>query len=467
MSADTEPTIAELRQLYRETTMDLLEPAVWERFLQTVAYNYARDFDDQVLIYAQKPNAIAVLTEKAWNTKFHRNVQSKQSGIHLFSPIEEDAEIYTVFDITDTQADETSLDVPVFDLDTDKSGYSSVLKALNKQFATSDSTLFDAILSAATIAVENTTDSELTELLHNAEAKGLRRQHSIREKIVRLISSSAAYICAIRCHIQDVPTADFRHLELLNPYVLCTVGRAISRISASILKIIIKNSPAKSRKAYLSPNRTFDEPNSSLYNRDTNKTLNTERQADNDDTEFLRTKKDGISARAQIHGLHRDESEQPTSGASANHTAAGERNVGSPDRAESSVIRADGGTQAAQSDAVDRSDDQSARDDAGASASGSDLRVKKNQPRKATGLKNTLPLFLSQEQVDTLLQDWAVYANGKYRIFEQFQKKETPKENANFLKELYSGSGRGAPDGLSILCNNKGLEITSIDGQSN
>lgn len=465
MSADTEPTIAELRQLYRETTMDLLEPAVWERFLQTVAYNYARDFDDQVLIYAQKPNAIAVLTEKVWNTKFHRKVQSEQSGIHLFSPIEEDAEIYTVFDINDTQADETSLDVPVFDLDTDESSYSSVLKALNKQFATSDATLFDAILSAATIAVENTTDSELTELLHNAEAKELRRQHSIREKIVRLISSSAAYICAIRCHIQDVPTADFRHLELLNPYVLCTVGRAISRISASILKIIIKNSPAKSKKAYLSPNRTFDEQNSSLYNRDTNKTLNTERQADNDDAGFLRTKKDGISARAQIHGLHRDESEQPTSGASANHTAAGKRNVGSPDRAESSVIRADRGTQTARSDAVDWSDDQSARNDAETSASGTDLRIKKNQPRKATGLKNTLPLFLSQEQVDTLLQDWAVYANGKYRIFEQFQKKETPKENANFLKELYSGSGRGYSAGLSVICDNKGIEIVSPDGQ--
>ena len=456
-----------LLKLYLNTVQRILEPNYWMEFLQTAAYNYKRDFDEQVLIYAQNPHSKLVLGKNVWISKYKRNIVQDESGISLFSAGEKQNGLKTVYDISDTVETSDSISVPIFKLEHTP----EVVRALNEAYGINENELLSSVLSAAEIAAADKMTEllpELASVLSNFEASK-RSGEELAQKAIRLVADSSAYMCALRCDIQNDSAfwqSRFQDITAFNSSAVISIGTAVSRSASEVLQtIIMANMKFLAEESIIQDSAggvTFANPNEKGYNKGTNLK---ERQADFNGDKLLDEKAIGVYPRAQTDSLHGVEGHRKITGASSDDRAAGERNVGSPDRAESSVIRADGGTQAAQSDAVDRSDDQSARDDAGASASGSDLRVKKNQPRKATGLKNTLPLFLSQEQVDTLLQDWAVYANGKYRIFEQFQKKETPKENANFLKELYSGSGRGAPDGLSILCNNKGLEITSIDGQ--
>lgn len=54
--------------LYRRTIDKIkTSPQEWQKFIKSVAYNYKLSFDDKVLLYAQKPNAKAVLELKQWN----------------------------------------------------------------------------------------------------------------------------------------------------------------------------------------------------------------------------------------------------------------------------------------------------------------------------------------------------------------------------------------------------------------
>lgn len=456
-----------LLKLYLNTVQKILTPNCWAEFLQTAAYNYKRDFDDQILIYAQNPHAKLVLSKNVWNGKYRRNVFREENGISLFSADGEQNGRKTVFDISDTAETAESISVPIFKL----KHTPEAVHALNKAYGVNEGELLSAVLSASEIAAAEKTEQllpELVSVLSDSESSK-RSAEEILQQAVRLVADSSAYICALRCDMKNDAVrlqSRFQNVSALDSSTVISIGTAVSQSASEVLQTIIM----ANMKIFAEKSKVLDfDKGSSLaklqekgYNKDTNLK---ERQADFNGEKFLDETAVGVPPRAQTDSLHRAESHGTITDAPSDNGGAGERNVGSPDRAESSVLRSDRGTQAMRSDAVDRTDDQSARNDAGAGASGSDLRVKQNSPRKATGLKNTLPLFLSQEQVDTLLQSWAVYGNGKYQIFEQFQKKETVKENADFLKKLYSGRGRGVSGDLSVLYDSKGIEIVSSDGQ--
>ena len=65
--------ITETRQLYKEVLKELFESEQnWIRFLDSSSWNFKYDFDDQILIYAQRPDAKACATMEEWNKKLKR-----------------------------------------------------------------------------------------------------------------------------------------------------------------------------------------------------------------------------------------------------------------------------------------------------------------------------------------------------------------------------------------------------------
>lgn len=111
---------------------------------------------------------------------------------------------------------------------------------------------------------------------------------------------------------------------------------------------------------------------------------------------------------------------------------------------------------------MDRPDDQSERDDAGTGAQRDDLQL--NIPtQQAAESETVLPLSISQEEIDNVLLRGSLVSDGKYRIFEQFQKQETTKENAAFLKKEYGIGGYAAPGSPMVNFRGKGIEIISND----
>ena len=104
-----------ISQLYVDTSKEVLSPDKWAAFLRTACYNYRLRFDEQLLIYAQKPEATAVLPIERWNRTFGRWVNRGAKGIAVFERHDGVSQkLVHYFDISDTHAGEYSRAVPIW-----------------------------------------------------------------------------------------------------------------------------------------------------------------------------------------------------------------------------------------------------------------------------------------------------------------------------------------------------------------
>lgn len=102
--------------LYRNTLQALAEEtARWKGFLDCAGYNFKLRFDEQVLLYAQRPDATAVLTITQWNSGFHRWVNRGAKGIAVFDEAPDTVQkIRYYFDISDTHEGKDARKVPLW-----------------------------------------------------------------------------------------------------------------------------------------------------------------------------------------------------------------------------------------------------------------------------------------------------------------------------------------------------------------
>ena len=92
-----------ITELYERTgIMVTRNPESWQSFLSSACRNYKCRFDEQLLIYAQRPDAIAVLELENWNKKFHRWINKDSKGIAVFDAKGQRNTLKYYFDISDT-----------------------------------------------------------------------------------------------------------------------------------------------------------------------------------------------------------------------------------------------------------------------------------------------------------------------------------------------------------------------------
>ena len=96
--------IVETRKLYKDTINDVTTSVEkWQSFLKSSAWNFKYDFDDQILIYAQRPNAVACASMEEWNKKLKRWVKNGSNAIFIQTKDENSPYPFRmVFDISDT-----------------------------------------------------------------------------------------------------------------------------------------------------------------------------------------------------------------------------------------------------------------------------------------------------------------------------------------------------------------------------
>ena len=76
-----------ITELYRRTGVAVAKnPQAWQGFLSSACRNYKCRFDEQLLIYAQRPDAVAVAKLETWNRQFRRWVNKDSKGIAVFDP---------------------------------------------------------------------------------------------------------------------------------------------------------------------------------------------------------------------------------------------------------------------------------------------------------------------------------------------------------------------------------------------
>lgn len=286
-----------ISEMYRRTAHAVISDVQnWQAFLRCACRNYRLRFDEKLLIYAQRPDATAVLEIERWNDKFGRWVNRGAKGIAVFEDAEQSRQrLIHYFDISDTHESRYSRPVPIWDM---KPEYTDdVIESLENTFGDLENkdSLADAVMSAAKNAVEDNIPDYLSDLMYATDDSFLYglSEDMITSMYKKAVTNSVAYMMMTRLGIDTEPyfeTEDFSVITNFNtPEALNALGIASSDIAEMGLGEISRTILALDRK-----NRIIADRGQSDYNKAEN---TSERSFENE--------------RADIHNAGRLQSSRP------------------------------------------------------------------------------------------------------------------------------------------------------------
>ena len=407
-----------ISQQYVDTSKEVLSPDKWAAFLRTACYNYRLRFDEQLLIYAQKPEATAVLPIERWNRTFGRWVNRGAKGIAVFDRHDGVSQkLVHYFDISDTHAGEYSRAVPIWTMQPEYTD--DVIATLESSFGDLEDkdSLAKAIMSSANNAVEDNTPDYIRDLIASTNDTFLEGlgEDSVTAMYKELVTNSVAYMLMTRLGIDTemyFDDDDFRNVVNFNSDdTLNALGVATSAIAEMGLSEVSKTVLALNRQ-----NRTFAENRQPEYTND----RNNERSFEDGRTDLHNAGRLSASqsdasrtAEGRAGTVRSDEEEVSVSSAQnplyqsadegqADRTLGGNRtdsagDGGTPAQTDGSSGGRDGEAESGRSDEVDTPDEQSPALSTGDRTSGTDLRL--NPEEQA---QNFEPVFSTADTIQLI-----------------------------------------------------------------
>ena len=407
-----------ISQLYVDTSKEVLSPDKWAAFLRTACYNYRLRFDEQLLIYAQKPEATAVLPIERWNRTFGRWVNRGAKGIAVFERHDGVSQkLVHYFDISDTHAGEYSRAVPIWTMQPEYTD--DVIATLESSFGDLEDkdSLAKAIMSAANNAVEDNTPDYIRDLIASTNDTFLEGlgEDSVTAMYKELVTNSVAFMLMTRLGIDTemyFDDDDFRNVVNFNSDdTLNALGVATSAIAEMGLSEVSKTVLALNRQ-----NRTFAENRQPEYTND----RNNERSFEDGRTDLHNAGRLSASqsdasrtAEGRVGTVRSNEEEVSVSSAQnplyqsadegqADRTLGGNRtdsagDGGTPAQTDGSSGGRDGEAESGRSDEVDTPDEQSPALSTGDRTSGSDLRL--NPEEQAQSVE---PVFSTADTIQLI-----------------------------------------------------------------
>ena len=496
----------QITELYKQTVRELSASYTnWTAFLRSACRNYRLPFEELALVYAQRPDATAVLPiegKNGWNKRFGRWVNRGATGIAVFDrEYAQGTRLKYYFDISDTHESRFARPVPLWEV---RPGYEAdVIEALENSFGELESKedLAAALISAANNAVEDNITDYLDDLLLSREDSFLEELDDLNVEVAyrNALQSSVAYMLLIRCGIQAdryIAEEDFSALMNFNtPQTINAVGVAARDIAEMGLTEIARTVRSL-QKAEKNQNRTFAEKSKIQYAENTEKTKQPERSAeygtDIHQSGRLPSAESGSAGGTrgtlgQIRlapafvpeGTQKDIVHKPVDFGQADRTPAGDRGSGaephgSDRESDGGAGGRDGGTESLRPDGMGAADEQLPGFGGGSNLQGTHLQltflptVDEQQniieaEAAAKAAEKASAFSISQEDIDAVLQDGSNFEDSKYRIYEQFQKSLSQSENAAFLKEEYRIGGMSpkiAARRINEWHDNKGIKIS-------
>lgn len=494
-----------ITELYRRTGVAVAKnPQAWQGFLSSACRNYKCRFDEQLLIYAQRPDAVAVAKLETWNRQFKRWVNKDSKGIAVFDPKGRRNTLKYYFDVSDThEGYYGSRPVPIWQMD--ERYEQAVMERLSDRFGDVESTdLASALMETAKNAVEDNLQDYFSQLKDCTKDSFLEELDDFNIEVIyrRLAANSVAFMLISRCGLDTnefFDRDDFADIVNFNtPATINAIGIATSDIAEMALREI-SQSIRNVQMAEKDQNRTFAQRTQAQYDKDRQQPERSEYNERNhlQQTGGLSYSRPNITVRARAsawqvrfdaQGLSGEAQESDLSQpadigqaerASARGRADSTPEVGASDEAALSRAGRDRGTERENTDAVGRTDEQHPQSSGGSDTDRTDLQVsvakedevRVNLPTVDEQIEmiaeaedeNASAFTISKEDIDSVLQKGSGVADGKYRIYRQFQKGEDRQKNIEFLKNEY-GTGGGThifPDGFSghSWHDSKGLAI--------
>ena len=494
-----------ITELYRRTGVAVAKnPQAWQGFLSSACRNYKCRYDEQLLIYAQRPDAVAVAKLETWNRQFKRWVNKDSKGIAVFDPKGLRNTLKYYFDVSDThEGYYGSRPVPIWQMD--ERYEQAVMERLSDRFGDVESTdLASALMETAKNAVEDNLQDYFSQLKDCTKDSFLEELDDFNIEVIyrRLAANSVAFMLISRCGLDTnefFDREDFADIVNFNtPATINAIGVATSDIAEMALREI-SQSIRNVQMAEKDQNRTFAQRTQAQYDKGRQQPERSEYNEQNHLQQTgglsysrpnitdrarasawqVRFDAQGLSGEAQASDLSQSADIGQAERASARGRADSTPEVGASDEAALSRAGRDRGTERESTDAVGRTDEQHPQPSGGSDTDRTDLQVsvaKEDEVRvnlptvdeqiemiaKAEDEKASA-FAISKEDIDSVLQKGSGVADGKYRIYRQFQKGEDRQKNIEFLKNEY-GTGGGThifPDGFSghSWHDSKGLAI--------
>ena len=492
-------------ELYRRTGVAVAKnPQAWQGFLSSACRNYKCRFDEQLLIYAQRPDAVAVAKLETWNRQFKRWVNKDSKGIAVFDPKGRRNTLKYYFDVSDThEGYYGSRPIPIWQMD--ERYEQAVMERLSDRFGDVESTdLASALMETAKNAVEDNLQDYFSQLKDCTKDSFLEELDEFNIEVIykRLAANSVAFMLISRCGLDTnefFDREDFADIVNFNtPATINAIGVATSDIAEMALREI-SQSIRNVQIAEKDQNRTFAQKTQAQYDKGRQQPERSEYNEQNHLQQTgglsysrpnitdrarasawqVRFDAQGLSGEAQASDLSQPADIGHAERASARGRADSTPEVGASDEAALSRAGRDRGTERESTDAVGRTDEQHPQPSGGSDTDRTDLQVsvakddevRVNLPTVDEQIEmiakaedeNASAFAISKEDIDSVLQKGSGVADGKYRIYRQFQKGEDRQKNIEFLKNEY-GTGGGThifPDGFSghSWHDSKGLAI--------
>ena len=484
-----------ISELYDRACLEIItDPVKWQSFLQTAGKNFKLRFDEQFLLFIQRPDATAVLEIERWNETFERWVNKGAKGIAVFESADRSRQrLIHYFDISDTHESSHSRPVPIWNM---KPEYeTTVIEALKNAFGSVyDITSLESVIKeSVSNIIKNNTEKYVSDFMNvglGSDIKSLPTEEA-NSLYLNFVKDSVSYMIMARLGLnvdKIYSPSDFAVLSKFNSQeVFNAVGVATNKTAKIALEQI-----AKSILMYEQKNRTFDLSENKNYNADVNKNEGRNNYGNNihaggrlSSSGLEATGTTGSNAgkmgsdeeklpeeRARNHILQSTDERDSDSalGRSGRESNGIGRELSQADGSESRSDRTD---ESGRYDEVGRSDEQHQTLGAGNREGTSDLRLDaKPLPSVNEQLKlfeqaevsntTTSAFSIPQEVIDATVRQGSGFVDGKMRIYEQFQKSFSTKENADFLKKEYGIGGSshaGGFEGYSKNFDAKGLEI--------
>lgn len=478
----------------------------WIKFLNTASNNYKYSFNEQVLIYAQKPNATACADIETWNKKLRRWVNKGAKGIALLSMENGRNVLRHVFDISDTHSG-INKDFKLWEI---KPSYENgIIETLENSFGNLEvkSNLAEAIYSASINLVEDNYQDYLVDLKEVLDGSLLEKMQDIdlEGNFIVLLAKSISYMAMKRCGIDPTEHFNVSDFEMISSFnnkrVVSRLGAAISDIAEQELREIY-SSVINYEKNYKLTNRTFvnnekinyhnneeknnegrndyDRINIQSNGRLPNTTSSITKNEENGTGEILknegeipkRTQKRvirGINVRWQDgRTFRRNRANSPKQIETTNQTIS--RESSSERRNEES-----------RSNGLGTSNELNTKSSRGNDNNRVDLQLNlftdsyippiKNLPsveeqinniQAQAEVENTSAFEFTQKVIDDVLLEGSHFADGKFRIYRLFQESYSTEDNITFLKKEYGEGGGGVRnyENLDEWHNAKGIRLT-------
>lgn len=404
-----------ITELYDQTVQSVTGSyQSWTGFLRAACYNYKCPFDDQILIYAQRPDATAVLEMERWNKRFGRWVNRGAKSIAVFGDDGQNC-LKLYFDVSDTHASRFARPLPIWTMH--PAFEPEVIETLEATFGNlaEKENLADAVRSACHNAVADNFTDYLQDLRECREDSLLEELDDLNLEVFYrdALEVSVAYMLMTRLGLRadDYFSPDeFAHVyEFNTPPTINALGIATSDIAEMGLREISRTVMQAQRDQFFA-NREKSRYDDHTEQHETGRERSKQYGDHLQDAERLSGAEpadaaDAGGASGQVRGaaesvpeeapqgaLHQPQDQRRSDGASGRNRADRAEDGGADRGADGESRGRDGGTESDRSPALDGPDEQSPAQRGGAGAQRPDLRLTTKELTEAGS--NELPAFV-------------------------------------------------------------------------